>query len=43
MKNVTIYEIDDRKYTVITKCVENVQNMDKLYELICKYVISQIN
>ncbi len=42
-ENTTIYEIDNKKYTVITKCVENVQNVNKLYDVICKYAISQIN
>ena len=42
-QNVTTYEIDNKKYTVITKCIENAQNIDKLYEVICKYAISQIN
>lgn len=42
IQNVTIYEIDNKKYTVITKCVENVQNTNKLYDVICKYAISQI-
>lgn len=41
-QSVTIYEIDDKKYTVITKCVEDVQNMNKLYDVICKYAISQL-
>lgn len=40
---VTTYEIDNKKYTVITKCTDNAQNIDKLYDVICKYVISQIN
>lgn len=42
-QNVTTYEIDNKKYTVITRCVDNAQNIDKLYDVICKYVISQIN
>ena len=42
-QNVTTYEIENKKYTVITRCVENVQNTDKLYDLICKYAISKIN
>ncbi len=41
-QKVATYEIDNKKYTVITKCIENAPNMDKLYEVICKYVISQI-
>ncbi len=42
-KNKTTYEIENKKYTVVTRCVENVQSIDKLYNVICKYVISQIN
>lgn len=42
-QNVTIYEIDNKKYTVITECIENGQNIDELYEIISKYAISQIN
>ena len=42
-QDVTTYEIDDKKYTVITRCDDNVQNIDKLYDVICKYAISQIN
>lgn len=40
--NKTTYEINNKKYTVITRCVKNVQNTNKLYDVICKYVISQI-
>lgn len=39
----TIYEIENKKYTVITKSIENIQNIDNLYEVICKYVISKLN
>ncbi len=42
-QNITTYEINNKKYTIITRCIENVQNTDKLYEAICKYAISQIN
>ena len=35
----TIYEINNKKYTVITKSVENTQNINKLYDFICKYAI----
>ena len=41
-QDVTTYEINNKKYTVITKCVENVQNTNKLYDFICKYAISQL-
>ncbi len=39
---IETYEIDNKKYTVITKCTDNAQNIDKLYDVICKYLISQI-
>lgn len=35
-----IYEINNKKYTVITRSVENSQNIDKLYEVLCKYIIN---
>lgn len=41
-QKVTTYEINNKKYTVITKCVENVQNTNKLYDVICKYAVSKI-
>ncbi len=42
-ENKTIYEINNKKYTVITRNVESVQNIDKLYEVICRYAISKTN
>lgn len=42
-QNITTYQIDNKNYVVITKCVENVPNIDKLYDVIGKYAISQIN
>ena len=42
-QNVTTYEIDNKKYTVITKCIENAQNIDKLYDVICRYIVSKLN
>lgn len=39
----TIYEINNKKYTAIVRCVEDAQNIDKLYDVICQYIISQIN
>ena len=38
-----IVEVDNKKYTVITRCVEDVQSIDNLYNVICKYAVSQIN
>lgn len=43
MERITTYEIEDKKYTVITKSIENKEPIDKLYESICQYIISQIN
>ncbi len=42
-QNVTTYEIDNKKYTVIARCVEDVEDTNKLYDIICKYAISQIS
>ena len=42
-QNVTTYQIDNKRYTVITRTIDNAQNIDKLYDVICKYIISQIN
>ena len=41
-KSVTIYEINNKKYTVIARCLDNAEHIDKLYDVICKYVSSQI-
>ena len=42
-QKVVTYEINNKKYTVVTRTIENAQNIDQLYDVICKYVISQIN
>ena len=39
----SIYDVNNKKYTVITQCVENAENIEKLYDVICKYAIAQIN
>lgn len=43
MESVTTYEIENKKYTVITKNAEKTEDIDKLYDIICKYMISQIS
>lgn len=43
IEKVEIYEIKNKKYRVVTKSIENSQNIDKLYEVLCKYVISKLN
>lgn len=42
-EKIEIYEIDDKKYTVISKCVENPNNIDRLYDVLCKFAISKLN
>lgn len=42
-QKVEIYEIDNKKYTVITKSVENSQNIDKLYNILCNFAISKLS
>lgn len=39
-QNVSTYELDNKTYTVITRCVDNAQNIDKLYDVICKYMVN---
>ncbi len=41
-QNIKIYEVGNKKYTVVTKSIENAEDTDRLYEVICKYIISQI-
>lgn len=43
MKTVSSYEIDDKKYMVISNYKVNEHSIDKLYEILCKYIISQLN
>ena len=43
IQNITIHEINNKKYTVITRCIDNAQSVEKLYDVICKYAISQLN
>lgn len=38
-----IYEIDGKKYTVITKVIENAQSMNNLYQAFSKYAIRKLN
>lgn len=42
-EKIEVYEIDDKKYTVISKCMQNMNNTDRLYDILCKYAISRIN
>lgn len=43
MKKINTYDVNNKKYTVITTYTENGENIEKLYDVICKYAISQIN
>lgn len=38
-----IVEVDNEKYTVITKIAKDVLSKDKLVKLICNYAIREIN
>ena len=42
-EKIQIYEIDNKKYTVITRCIENPNNEERLYNLLCKYALSKLN
>lgn len=43
MEKIRTYKIENKKYTVITKNIEKTETIDKLYEVICQYIISQRN
>lgn len=36
------YEINNKKYTVISNVVEEAQSVEKLYEVISKHIVLQI-
>ena len=38
-----VYEIDNRKYIVTTRVVENAQGLNNLYEAFSKYAIRKLN
>lgn len=42
METTQIYEIKGKKYTVITKCVENAQSIDKLYDILCQFIMEKL-
>ena len=42
-EEVHFYEIDCKKYTVISKVVDNLKSADKLYEILAKYVLRRLN
>ena len=42
-ERVKIYEIDDKKYTVISKCVDNTKSIDNLYSVLCRFAMSKLD
>lgn len=42
-EKIEVYEIDNKKYTVISKNVDNPNNVEKLYNILCKFALSKIN
>lgn len=42
-EKIEIYEIENKKYRVITKCIENTQSVDKLYNILCKFAVNKLN
>lgn len=43
MMGEEIYEIDNKKYKVISKCVDSPNNIEKLYDVLCEFVLSKLN
>ncbi|MBQ3409631.1 MAG: hypothetical protein IJH12_10570 [Clostridia bacterium] len=37
------YEVDNHKYTVITRTIENKQSLDNLYKAFSKYALKKLN
>lgn len=42
-EKLEIYEINNKKYTVITKYIDNSEKIEKLYDVLCKFAISKLN
>lgn len=38
-----IYEIDNQKYTVTTRTIENAKSLDNLYKAFSKYALNKLN
>lgn len=38
-----IYEIDGKKYTVISRVMDTPNNIDRLYEVLAKYALAKLN
>ena len=38
-----IYEIEGKKYTVVTRTIENALSMNNLYEAFSKYAMRKLN
>lgn len=41
-EKVEVYEIENKKYTVISRNVNEEENIDLLYNVLCKYALSKI-
>lgn len=42
-EEVHFYEIDGKKYTVISKVVDDLKSADKLYEILANYALRRLN
>ena len=42
-ERIEVYEIEDKKYTVISKCVDNLNNIDTLYDVLCEFAVAKLN
>ena len=38
-----VYEIDNHKYIVTSKVIDNAKSIDNLYEAFCKYALKRLN
>ena len=43
MKEQKVYEVNNKKYIVISKVAENSNNTDGIYNLVTEYVLEKLN
>ncbi len=41
-RNEEVYEINNKKYKVITSCIENSESIEKMYDVLCQFAISKL-
>ena len=42
-ERVEIYEIEGKKYSVISRVIDNPKKIDRLYEVLVKFALAKLN